>query len=150
MLKEQITADIKVAMKAGDSAKLTVLRGLSSVISNKTLEKRSKTGDANTALTDEEILTALGTEAKRRKESATAFVAGGRQDLADNELAELKMIQVYLPVQMTAEETEVAVNKILATTGLKEFGPAMKAVMAELRGKADSQIITSIIKKQCQ
>lgn len=146
-LKEQISADIKAAMKAGEATKLTVLRGLSSVINNKALEKRGKTGDANAALTDEEIQTALATEAKRRKESAEAFKTGGRQDLADNELAELPIIQAYLPKQMTQVETETAVAAIMTKTGLKEFGPAMKAVMAELRGKADSAAITEIIKK---
>jgi len=147
-LKEQITAEIKTAMKAGDSAKLNVLRGLSAVINNKALEKRAKTNDPNAALTDEEIVQAFGTEAKRRKESAAAFVAGGRQDLADNEMAELTIIQAYLPKQMSAAETETAVTDILAKTGLKEFGPAMKAVMAELRGKADAGAITEIIKKK--
>ena len=140
-LKEQITADIKTAMKSGDSAKLTVLRGLSSVINNKAIDKKAP-------LTDEEIQLALGTEAKRRKESATAFTAGGRKDLADNELAELTIIQTYLPEQMTQAETEKAVADILTTTGLKEFGPAMKAVMSELRGKADAAAITEIIKKK--
>lgn len=141
MIKEQITAEIKTAMKAGDSARLTVLRGLSSVINNKAIDKKAP-------LTDEEIQLALGTEAKRRKESATAFIAGGRQDLADNEMAELVIIQAYLPKQMTQDETEKAVSEILAKTGLKEFGPAMKAVMAELRGKADAGAITEIIKKK--
>lgn len=140
-IKEQITAEIKVAMKAGDAAKLTVLRGLSSVINNKAIDKKAP-------LTDEEIQLALGTEAKRRKESAAAFIAGGRQDLADNEMTELVIIQAYLPKQMTPDETETAVADILKKTGLKEFGPAMKAVMNELRGKADSAAITEIIKKK--
>lgn len=160
MIKEQITAEIKTAMKAnagggqaGAALKLTVLRGLSSVINNKAIDKKAP-------LTDEEIQLALGTEAKRRKESATAFIAGGRQDLADNEMAELLIIQAYLPKQMTSDETEKAVSAILAKLDIKatanggvppdggKFGPAMKAVMAELRGKADAGAITKIIKKK--
>ena len=147
-LKEQITSDIKAAMKAADAAKLTVLRGLSAVINNKVLEKRAKTGQADVTLTDEEIQFALATEAKKRKESAAAFTAGGRQDLADKELTELTIIQAYLPKQMSKEETEAAVARILAAGKFNEFGPAMKAVMSELRGKADSAHITEIIKKK--
>ena len=140
--------EIKIAMKAGDTFKLTLLRSLSSVINNKALDKRGKTNDPAAVLTDEEILSAFATEAKRRKESATAFIAGGRQDLADNELAELAVIVTYLPKQMSQAETETAVNDIMAKNGLKEFGPAMKAVMAELRGKADAGVITELIKKK--
>lgn len=146
-LKDQITLDMKAAMKSGEAAKLSVLRGLTSVLNNRTIEKKAKTGDANAALTDEEATQALMTEAKKRKESAEAFKTGGRQDLADNELSELAIIQAYLPKQMDKAETEAAVLKILEAGKFTEFGPAMKAVMAELRGKADSAVITEIIKR---
>jgi len=153
-LREKISADIKTAMKAGDAAKLTTLRGLISVLNNKAIDKRVKTlakgGQAGTEeqLTDEEVTTALLTEAKKRKESAEVFKTGGRADLADNELKELAMIQEYLPKQLSAEETTTAVEAAIARSGSKEFGPVMKAVMAELRGKADSALVTEIVKKK--
>lgn len=138
---------MKAAMKASDSGKLTTLRGLLSVLNNKAIEKRAKTGTEE-PMTDEEITNALLTEAKKRKESAEVFKTGGRADLAENELKELAIIAEYLPKQLSTEETEKAVDAILLKSGLKEFGPAMKAVMAELRGKADSALVTDLVKKK--
>jgi uncharacterized protein YqeY len=146
-LKERISADMKAAMKSGDSGKLTTLRGLLSVINNKAIEKRAKTGTEE-PMSDEEVTNALLTEAKKRKESMEVFKTAGRADLADNEAKELVVIQEYLPKQMSPEETQAAVEAILAKTGAKEFGPAMKAVMAELRGKVDSALATDIVKKK--
>lgn len=134
-------------MKASDSGRLTTLRGLISVLNNKGIEKRAKTGTEN-PLTDEEVVNALLTEAKKRKESAEVFKTGGRADLAENELKELAVIQEYLPKQLSPAETETAVEAALAQAGTKEFGPAMKAVMAQLRGKADAALVTEIVKKK--
>lgn len=138
---------MKTAMKAGDSGKLTTLRGLISVLNNKNIEKRVKTGTED-PLTDEEVTTALLTEAKKRKESMEVFKTGGRPELADNEAKELVIIQEYLPKQLSTEETLAAVEAALEKSGSKEFGPAMKAVMAELRGKADAALVTEIVKKK--
>lgn len=146
-LRERISGDIKTAMKAGDSGKLTTLRGLISVLNNKGIEKRAKTGTEE-PMTDEEVTNALLTEAKKRKESMEVFKTGGRADLAENEAKELAIIQEYLPKQLSAEETLAAVEAALTKSGAKEFGPAMKAVMAELRGKADAALVTEIVKKK--
>lgn len=146
-LKERISSDIKTAMKAGDAAKLTTLRGLISVLNNKGIEKRAKTGKEE-PLTDEEVTNALLTEAKKRKESAEVFKTGGRADLAENEMKELAIIQEYLPKQLSTEETTKMVTEIINKTGSKEFGPVMKLVMAELRGKADAALVTELVKKQ--
>ena len=145
-LKEQIMADIKTAMKAADSAKLTVLRGVSASLKNAEIAKQMKQG-ASATLTDEEMLAVVATEAKKRKDSIAAF-ATSRPELAENEKAELAMLQVYLPKQLSSAEVEVAVDRIMASSGLKEFGPLMKAVMVELKGKADGQMITELIKKK--
>ncbi len=159
-LKERISADIKAAMKAsagggqaGESGKLTTLRGLIAVLNNKAIEKRTKAAQGgqagkDEALTDEEVTNALLTEAKKRKESIEVFKNGGRADLAENEAKELLIIQEYLPKQLSSEETQAAVEAILAKINAKEFGPAMKAVMAELRGKADAALVTEIVKKK--
>lgn len=138
---------MKTAMKAGDSGKLTTLRGLISVLNNKGIEKRAKTGTEE-PMTDEEVTTALLTEAKKRKESIEVFKTGGRPELAENEAKELAVIQEYLPKQLSAEETTKAVTEIISKAGSKEFGPVMKMVMAELRGKADAALVTELVKKQ--
>jgi uncharacterized protein YqeY len=146
-LKEQLMNDVKTAMKAGAHDELTTLRGLTSVLKNAEIAKQMKVG-ASAVLTDEEAVLALLTEAKKRKDAINQFTTGGRAELAENEQKELLLIQRYLPKQLSAEETAEAVDRIMATTGLKEFGPLMKAVMTELRGKADGQLITDIIKKK--
>jgi uncharacterized protein len=146
-VKEQIQNDIKTAMKSADQLKLTVLRGLSSSIKNKGIEKSVKAG-TETALTDEEVLSVILSEAKKRKDSIKAFTDAGRPELAANEQKELDVLQAYLPKQLTAAEVEKEIERIMATSGTKEFGPLMKLAMAELRGKADGQTVTDIIKKK--
>ncbi len=146
-LKDQLMADVKTAMKAGNHEELTTLRGLTSVLKNAEIAKQIKAG-ATATLTDEEATSALITEAKKRKDAITQFTAGGRPELAANEQKELALIQRYLPKQLSAEETEAEVLRIMTTSGSTEFGVVMKAVMAELRGKADGQLITDIIKKK--
>lgn len=146
-LKDQIMADVKTAMKAGNQEELTTLRGLTSVLKNAEIAKQMKAG-ATATLTDEEATNALLTEAKKRKDAINQFTTGGRPELAANEQKELALIQRYLPKQLSAEETEAAVTRIMTASGSTEFGVVMKAVMAELRGKADGQLITDIIKKK--
>ena len=94
----------------------------------------------------------FASEAKKRQDSIEAFQKGGRQDLADKEKHELELLQQYLPKQMSEEEVEKAVEKILATLrqaqGDASFGSVMKAVTAELKGKADSRLISEIVKKK--
>lgn len=133
-------------MKAGDAAKLGVFRMLIAAINNKEIDKQRQGKDAT--LTDEETLQIFMGEAKKRKESAEAFQKGGRPELAEKEKAELALIQGFLPEQMPAEEVEKIVGGIIAKLGVKEIGPVMKEVMKELRGKADSSVISEAVKKQ--
>lgn len=133
-------------MKAGDSNQVGVLRLLISALNNKSIDKRGK--GQSEELTDEDILQVLMTEAKKRKESIEVFTKGNRADLANKEKSELEIIQQYLPKQMSKEETEKAVEEILKKAGTTEIGPAMKAVMAELRGKADSGLVSQLVKEK--
>ncbi len=146
-LKDQLMTDIKTAMKAGNQAELTTLRGLSSVLKNAEIAKQMKNG-ASATLTDEEAMNVLLTEAKKRKDAAAAFVTGDRPEMAENEQKELLIVQRYLPKQLSAEETAKEVERILAASGAKDFPSAMKAVMAELRGKADTGAISETLKKK--
>ena len=141
-LKTTLQEDMKSAMKSGDSNAVGVLRMMISAIKNKEIEKKTDT------LPDEEISQLLLAEAKKRKDSVDAFTKGGRQDLADKEKKELDIMQKYLPKQMGREEVEKIVESIVKKSGPKEIGPLMKAVMAELRGKADSGMISEIVKQK--
>lgn len=133
-------------MKNADPKTVGVLRLLISALNNKSIEKRTKTG--SDALTDEEVLQSLNSEAKKRKEAADIFIKGNRADLAEKEKGELEIIQNYLPKLMSREDTEKAIDKILASITSREIGPVMKEVMKELRGKADTAIISELIKQK--
>jgi len=145
-LKDRISGDLKTFLKSGKMDLVGVLRLLVSAIHNKAIDKKGKTG--NEDLTDEEITQVLMSEAKKRKESIEVFTKGGRADLAVKEKAELETIQKYLPKQMSKEETEKAVTDILAKSDPSDIGSAMKAVMAELRGKADAGMVSEIVKSK--
>lgn len=146
-LNDQIMADIKEAMKAKDAAKLTVLRAIHARFSTALLEKKVAKGE-DQVLTHEEMMNMLLSEAKKRKESIAAYTEAGRPELAENEEAELKIISTYLPAQLSEEETRVAVEKILAESGATTLPEAMKVVMTELRGKADTKRASEIIKSK--
>lgn len=148
-LKENIQNDIKEAMKARDGLKLSVLRMLSSSIKNKELEKRGKTGKEE-VLNDEEILAAIRTEVKRRKDAANEFTKGGRRDLAEKEIAESKILETYLPAEMPDEELEKIAKEVVTSLGevtQKDFGRVMGEVMKIVRGRASGDRISALVKK---
>lgn len=147
MLKEKITADIKGAMKAGAAEKLSVLRMLSSAISNRKIEQRTKTGK-DEELTEDEVLEVVSKEAKKRRESIAVFTSGGRADLAAQEEKELGILAAYLPAQMSEAEVGAAVTRIVDAAPVKELGSVMKAAMAELKGKADAGLVSKLVKEK--
>ena len=146
-LQEKLTQDIKDAMKSGNAEKLGVLRMLNAALHNRAIEKGK-----DAVLTDEEIIEVLRREAKKRKESVEAFNKGGRPELAEKERAELALIEAYLPKQMRREEVVVVVEKVIVTLrqaqGDVVFNNVMKAVMQELKGKADGKMISEIVKEK--
>ena len=141
-LLARISADLKEAMKAHEADKVSLLRMLSSALKNKAIEKGK-----DAVITEEEAVQAITREAKKRKESVVAFMAGGRPDLAEKETAELAIIEKYLPVMMSLEETTAAVDKILAgLVDKSNAGLVMKAVMQEMKGKADGKMVSELVK----
>ena len=143
-LLAKITADLKEAMKAHEADKVNLLRMLTSALKNKAIEKGK-----DAVITEEEAIQAVTREAKKRKESIVAFMAGGRPDLADKETAELAIIEKYLPVMMSREETTAAVERILSGLADKSnAGLVMKAVMQEMKGKADGKMVSELVKER--
>ncbi|MBU6141747.1 GatB/YqeY domain-containing protein [Patescibacteria group bacterium] len=144
MMQEKIMSDLKEAMKAGNADKVGLLRMLNSALKNKAIEKGK---DAQ--LTADDEMQVLLREAKKRKESIEAFMTGGRADLADKEKVELAIIEGYLPKQMSREEAAALVEKILAGVADKSnTGLVMKAVMAEMKGKADGKMVSELVKEK--
>lgn len=141
-LKEKINIDLKDAMKSGDKTRLTVVRSIRALILD--FEKSGAGRD----LTTEDELKMLTTASKKRKDSIEQFRNAGRNELADQEESELKILMDYLPKQMSEEEVKREVEKLAAQIGAKskeDFPKLMPLVMKELKGKADGKIVKSIV-----
>lgn len=144
-LKDKLTEDMKAAMKAGNADVLGVIRMIISALRNKEIDLKAKKPDFT--MTDEVVTEVLMSEAKKRKESALSFEAGGRADLAAKEKAELEVLQKYLPKQMGKEEIVPIVKDLIAKNAGKDFGLVMREVMKELKGKADGAMIGEVVKE---
>jgi uncharacterized protein YqeY len=130
-LEQTLTTDIATAMKAKDAIRLSTLRMLKAALMNKGVEK-------NRALEPVEELQVVASLVKQRRDSVEQFTAGGRKDLADRELAEIVVLETYLPPPVSAAELDAAVAEAIAETGAsgpKDMGKVMKAAMARLAGK---------------
>lgn len=144
-LFEQISNDIKEAMKARDKVRLETLRNIKKVF----LEAVTAPG-ANDALEDADALKILQKLAKQGKEAAATFTQKARQDLADAELAQVKVIEEYLPKALSVAEIEVKVKEIIAQTGastMKDMGRVMGLASKQLAGLADGGAISAIVKR---
>jgi uncharacterized protein YqeY len=141
-LKEQITEDMKTAMRAKDSERLGTIRLLLAALKQKEVDERVELDDAMVvAIVDKMV--------KQRKDSIAAFTTGGRTDLADKEAAEIKVLEVYLPQRMSAEETTAAVKAIVAELGASgpgDMGKVMGVVKTRLAGKADMGQVSAAVK----
>ena len=140
--KDQITEDMKTAMRAKDSERLLTVRTLLAAMKQKEVDER-------VVLDDVAIVAIVDKLIKQRKDSITAFESGNRQDLADKEKAEMQVLQGYLPERMSAEETQAAVQAIVAELGAKgpgDMGRVMGVVKTRLAGKADMGQVSSAVK----
>ena len=143
-LFEQVSNDIKEAMKARDKVRLETLRNIKKVF----IEAKTAPG-ANDTLEDAAALKILAKLAKQGKESAATYVQQNRQDLADDELAQVAVIEEYLPKQLSEAEIEAVVKTIIANTGaqgMKDMGKVMGVASKQLAGKADGRVISGIVK----
>ena len=144
-LFEQISEDIKAAMKARDRVRLDTLRNIKKVV----LEAKTAPG-ANDTLDDADALKIIQKLAKQGRESAATFAQQNRQDLADNELAQVAVIESYLPKQLDEAEIEAQVQEIIAATGasgMKDMGKVMGIASKQMAGKADGRAISTIVRR---
>lgn len=144
-LAQQIVADIKDAMKAKDKAALTVLRSLKSEFQKTAIEKYGADGE----LDDNEALAVVRRAIKQRNESAKSFRDAGRDDLAENEEAEIAALEKYLPQQLSEDELGKIVDEVIAEVGassMKDMGPVMKALQGKVAGRADNASISKAVK----
>lgn len=144
-LEQQIQKDIMTAMKAKDQVRLNAVRSIKSAI----LLAKTAEG-ASGELTDGDIVKLIQKLAKQRKEAAEQYVAAGRQELADNELAEAEVLAAYLPKQLTPEEVEAKLKEIIAEVGASvpsDMGKVMGVATKRLAGLADGKTISGIVRK---
>ncbi len=144
-LFEKVSKDIVAAMKAKDKVTLEALRNIKKVF----IEAKTAPG-ANDTLDDAAALKILQKLAKQGHDSADLYTQQNRPDLAEAEMAQVKVIESYLPKAMSAEEIEAAVKEIIAQTGatsIKEMGKVMGVASKQLAGKADGKTISDVVKK---
>ena len=141
-LKEQITEDMKAAMRAKDSERLGTIRMLTAAMKQKEVDERVELDDAMVVGIVDKLI-------KQRKDSIEAFVKADRHDLANKEKAELAVLQVYLPARLSAEEIAAEVKAIvteLGAAGPGDMGKVMGAVKSRLAGKADMALVSAAVK----
>ena len=142
-LKDQITEDMKTAMRAKDAARLLTIRGLLAALKQREVDERITLDDAAVVGIIDKLM-------KQRKDSITQFAAGGRQDLVDKETAELQILDGYLPQRLSGDEVAAEVAKIVAELGASgpgDMGKVMGAVKARLAGKADMSLVSVAVKQ---
>ena len=140
-LKEQLSIDLKDAMRNKDSVKRTLLRTLMAEVRNAEIDKKSELDDAG-------IIGVLSKQSQQRKDSAEAFREAGRQDLVDVELAEIEIISAYLPEQLSEEDIVRLIDETIddiKPSGPEDMGKIMGPLMPKIRGRADGKIVSGIV-----
>jgi uncharacterized protein YqeY len=147
MLEERIDQDIKAALLGGDKTTATTLRGVKAVL----LNLKVATGKRESGLSDDEVLPVLAKEAKKRQESADLYVQGGNQSKAEAELAEKKLIEGYLPTQLSEAEISGIIDEVIAQTGVagaSDMGQVIGKVKAKVGASADGSLIARLAKEK--
>ena len=144
MLKEKLQQDLKDALKSGDSRKRMVLGMVIAAVKNKEIEKRSELGD-------EEIVAVIASEIKKRRDAVAQYEKGGRPELAEQEKQEMDILMGYMPEQMPEEQIREEVKRAIVETGakdIKEMGKVLQVLMPKVKGKADGQLVSQIVKEE--
>lgn len=163
-MKTRITEDLKAALLSQDALQASTLRMLLAAITNKEKEKRYRVStkeaglseqelQAKSALTSQELQDVVSSEAKKRRESIEAFEKGGRKDLVEKEQKELKILQGYLPEQLSEEAIRALVNTVVAKVGAtspQDIGKVMGALAPQTKGKADGALVSRIVKEELE
>ena len=141
-LKDRLTGDVKIALKAGDKARLLTLRMMLAAVKQVEVDTRAQLDDAA-------IIAILTKMVSQRRDSISQFDAAGRTDLADKERAELTIVEAYLPSPLSADEIAALVNAAIAKLGatqIKDMGKVMNELRPELIGRADIAAVSATVK----
>lgn len=146
-IRDRIMNDIKSSMKEKNSLRLNTLRFLQSAIKNCEIDLRPN------QITENDVMGVIKKLVKQRKESIEQYSAGGRQDLVDQETAELKILEEFLPAQLSKEQIQTIVNDVIVALNaktIKDMGPVMKEVISRAKGQADNKTVSELIKSKLQ
>ena len=143
MLKDKIKEDLKNALKQRNAVDIGAFKMLWAAIINKEIELNKKTE----GLSDEETLSVIRSEAKKRQDSIDAYLKGGRPELADNEKKEQELLKTYLPADLSNEEIGKIIQEAITESEKKDFGAIMKIVMVKTKGRADGQRVSAKVKE---
>ncbi len=146
LVLEQLSKDMKDALRAGDKLRLGVIRLLRAQFENAAIQRRRE-------LTEDEILSVFSSAVKMRKEAIEKFREGHRQDLVERELAELSIVQSYLPQPLSEEEVSVFVDttvREVGAMGLADLGTVMKQIMPRVRGRVEGGLVNKLVKEKLQ
>lgn len=144
-LEERLDADLKEAMRRGDTARKLAIRAVKAAIT-----EAKVAGEVARSLSDQEILALIAKQVKQRRDSIAEFIKGGRPDLVAQEEAEIAVLESYLPPQLDEAAIRERARQVIAELGvtdLKGIGSVMKRLMNELRGQADGQVINRIVRE---
>lgn len=144
-IQTQLKQDMMTAMKAKEMDKLNTIRSLRGAIKDKAIELKKD------ELTEEEIMGVLTKAAKQRRDSIASYKEGGRDDLVAEEEQELAIIEKYLPEQMGEEEVSKIVADVIEQTGassMRDMGKVMGAIMPKVKGKADGNLVQTIVRRK--
>ena len=146
MLLQQITDEMKLAMKAGDKLKLGAIRMLRAALKDKEIE-------LGNALGEDDVIAVVGRMIKQRKDSANQYNEAGRDDLAAKELEEIHVFEAYMPAQLSEEEVAAVVSEAISSSGaegMRDMGKVMGVIRPKLQGKADMGMVSALVKQQLQ
>lgn len=143
-LKERLDQDLKAAMRDKDALRLSVVRMLKSAVKYKEIELLKPLDDAG-------VQAVIGSEVKRRRDAVEQYRSGNRRDLAEKEEAEIRILQGWLPQQLSAEELRAKVDEIVKQVGAqgpKDMGAVMKALLPEVQGRAEGKAVSDMVKER--
>ena len=143
-LLDQLTQDMKAAMKAGDKNRLATIRLLRGNLKDEAMNQQKE-------LSEDEELDVLSKAAKKRRESIQAYKDAGREDLAEKESEELKVIEAYLPQPLSRDEVEAIVDAAIQEVGaktMKDMGKVMPVVMKQVKGRADGKVVNELVRQK--
>ncbi len=147
-LKDQLDQDLKSAMRARDEPRLRAIRMLKAAISTFEYARSDpKNKELGQPVTEVDLLGIVERQIKQRRESIELYEKGGRPELAADEAAEIRVLEGYLPRQMTAPEIQAEVQAIIAELGTREFPKVMRTAAARLKGRADGKLVNQVVKE---